>query len=113
MDFRLTCDGPLRAASNSRSKRPKDKHEIRRVFHRQLKRLWQIHPYLKQAHVTHRREGTVPPFTPLIDHLSREYTRNGYNFVPLVTESLSLVCSLDILFIRNSIPGEIINNVAI
>lgn len=30
----------------------------------------------------------------------------GYQFVPLVLESFSLLCSLDILFLRRDIPGS-------
>ncbi len=110
MDFRLTYEGPLRAASNSGSKRPKEKHEIRKVFHKQLKRLWKIHPYLKEAQLSDRRRPPPEPRVPLVEHLAHQYERMGYNFVPLVTEELRLICGLDILFIRNSVPGEIVNS---
>lgn len=33
----------------------------------------------------------------------------GYRFVPLVREETSLLCSLDILFLRRDIPGSVID----
>ena len=32
------------------------------------------------------------------DHISANFHRDGYRFVPLVCEDFSLLCSLDILF---------------
>jgi hypothetical protein len=34
----------------------------------------------------------------------------GYNFVPLVTEEFSLACSLDIVFLRPSMPGALMQS---
>jgi hypothetical protein len=47
MEFRLTYAGPLLAASQH-DPRTNHKHEIRKRFHPQLKRLWEITPWLKQ-----------------------------------------------------------------
>ena len=35
----------------------------------------------------------------------------GYNFVPLVTRDLELLCSIEILFLRFGDPGGVINRV--
>ena len=109
MEFRLTYEDPIHAAS-TRSPRTDNKHTLRRAFHKQLKQLWETHPYLKVAWLSRRREGRVLPGVLLKDHLAKQYDRLGYNFVPLVTESLSLWCSLDILFLRPSMPGEIMKS---
>jgi hypothetical protein len=47
MEFRLIYDGPLHA-SNQKGNRPKEKHSIRKVFHSQLRELWNQHPLLRQ-----------------------------------------------------------------
>ena len=107
MEFRLTYEGQLYGMSARSSHRAGHKHEIRRVFHKQLRRYWELHPYLRVATVSHRRAGQVQPPRLLRDHLSKEYSRCGYNFVPLVTPSLSLICAVDILFLRPSLPGEV------
>jgi hypothetical protein len=47
MEFRLVYEGPLLAASNSNT-RVREKHQIRKQLHRQLKELWAEHPALEQ-----------------------------------------------------------------
>ena len=42
MKFTLTYEGPLRMSKGQ----PKKKHEIRKQFHRQLKRLWAVDSFL-------------------------------------------------------------------
>jgi len=46
----------------------------------------------------------------MIHHLANQYARNGYRFVPLVVEELSLVCAIHILFLRNGQPGDLISS---
>jgi hypothetical protein len=41
--------------------------------------------------------------------IANQYQEFGYRFVPLVREEISLLCSLDILFIRRDFPGSIIH----
>lgn len=107
MEFRLTYEGVLIGASRSSTRAP-HKHAIRQVFHHQLRRYWQVHPYLRNAHLSHRRQGRAIPQTLLVDHLAEQHQLGPYRFVPLVTRSLTLVCSIDILFLRPSVPGEVI-----
>jgi hypothetical protein len=52
----------------------------------------------------------VQPQKLLVTHLAENYARCGYNFVPLVTNELSLICGIDILFLRPGNPGEIITS---
>jgi hypothetical protein len=105
MEFRLTYEGGLLGSSRNNT-RAAHKHEIRRVFHAQLRQYWKVHPYLSVALRSHRRLAQYNPPILRRDFLAQEYARLGYNFVPLVTEDLSLFCSIDVLFLRPSMPGE-------
>ena len=44
------------------------------------------------------------------DGLAMLNPMGNYRFVPLVTQRLSLTCSLDILFLRTDIPGSILQS---
>ena len=110
MEFRLTYEGQLKSDGS-----PKHKHEIRRAFHPQLRALWDMHPYLKTAPASvEASAGPNRKFERVNDslreHHALSYARLGYNFVPLVTKDLSLSCGLDILFLRPSMPGEIMKS---
>jgi hypothetical protein len=43
----------------------------------------------------------------MVDHLAKQYERLGYNFVPLVTEQIRLFCGISVLFLRPSMPGDV------
>ena len=117
MEFRLTYEGPLGATQGNevgslRSPKLQQKHEIRQRFHLQLKRLWDFTPFLK----TGGRSGPsalVTEDSPISPHdvglLAAKYSLYGWNFVPLVTEELNLICGLDILFLRQSAPGQLVS----
>ena len=45
-----------------------------------------------------------------IETLSQRYSLYGFNFVPLVTLDLNLLCGLDILFLRTGKPGEVLRS---
>lgn len=88
-------------------------HDIRRALHPQLKRLWEITPFLK----TGKSSGPDAiywdgPSDPIYDRetLSKKHKHSGFNFVPLVTEELEIICALDILFLRPDRPGEVIKS---
>lgn len=101
MEFRLIYEGPLKSNGDA-----KTNHAIRKRFHQQLKRLWEQHDLLKLA--SERRanlmEGSV------VNILARQFERCGFQFVPLVNKRFDLICSLDILFLRRSKPGEIVEH---
>src|SRR6266851_2022476 len=89
------------------------KHEIRQRFHPQLKGLWDTTPFLKtggrsgpSALVT-EDSPDIPPYD--VAALGAKYSLYGWNFVPLVTEELNLICGLDILFLRPSAPGQLVS----
>ena len=122
MEFRLTYEGLLLATQKDpvdgqADARAEHKRHIRRQFHLQLKRFWDINPYLKHGNpVTFDwKSRTVPKSgithgTGIAEFLAPLYRRNGYECVPLVREELSLICSLDILFLRPDRPGSVLQS---
>ena len=84
MQFHLTYEGLLLGSSRDNT-RPDHKHEIRRVFHRQLRRLWEGHPWLNQVkHGVYVGFEHISPDTPLREGLAQQFTRGNYRYVPLV-----------------------------
>ena len=87
MEFTLYYQGTLKANGT-----PTDKHNIRKVFHKQLKELWNQIP-LKYCHDLKR-------------DLEKEI--NGIKFIPLVSDDTALTTELDITLLRPGKPGSII-----
>jgi hypothetical protein len=114
MEFRLTYKGPLnstqRDPTNSQpDKNAEHKHKLRKHFHKQLKRLWAVTPYLSNIdsrRLPHLRtsEGDYHDIVAL----SQKYARYGFNFVPLVTQAIEVLCELQVLFLRPDKPGDLI-----
>ena len=128
LQFRLVYQGRLPAQSQSNC-RTKEKHEIRKILHKQLRELWDRHPFLSEKMRTLvsdvRVPGTPPSITgeSLIDHTGKnpprrsvvqmiadDYARCGYRFVPLVNSRDGVACALDILFLRRDDPGNLIQS---
>lgn len=121
MEFRLIYKGSLPAEGRSGG-RAKEKHLIRKHFHRQLRELWQQHPDLRyQGQQTFIRTDKVgggklaqpsvePGAKTWIEHIADDYVRCGGRFVPLVSKLGGFTCSLDILFLRRDNPGYIISS---
>ncbi len=112
MEFRLTYDGQLLGASR-RATRAEHKHEIRKVFHAQLKRLWAITPFLCGDIVgpdvlIADNIGVDLPHT--VEDLSARFARFDYRFVPLVTRNISLLCGIELLFLRPDPPGSVLSS---
>lgn len=125
MEFRLIYEGPLKAAGGGHGKtRSREKHLIRKKFHKQLAQLWEVTPNLKmrtsdhpvlnpgaatwneQTHqYTSRTMATSDLRPSLCETLGREFDRCGYKFVPLVSKHLQLSCGVEILFLRRDMPG--------
>lgn len=102
VEFRLTYEGILLGASRD-NKRPKHKHEIRKTFHKQLKRLFEFHP----AFVIYREtEDNRLQYEKVI----RANQKFGFNFFPLATRQLSLTCGISILFLRPDVPGDVMKS---
>jgi hypothetical protein len=115
VEFRLTYQGLLLAESqkaSAQNARATHKQEIRKWFHPQLRRFWEIHPYLKKARTVPASGSGVTPFgTPRTDYtvpkLADRFSRFGYKFVPLVIREMDLLCSIDVLFLRSDPPGSV------
>jgi hypothetical protein len=125
MVFRLTYEGPLQPSSRDEP-RAKHKHEIRKLFHPQLRRLWQV-TLLKDMQefnfpfpsgmVTSSVEGRfgnrsvrVHGKGNRLHNLAERFVRNGFRFVPLVTQDLFVACGIDVLFLRPDPPGEVLKS---
>jgi hypothetical protein len=105
VEFKLIYVGPLYGASRTDT-RSKHKHDIRRVFHCQLRKLWDTASHLREW-------TTLQPFgtdgklqTSVVEQIANKFSFNNYRFVPLSTTQLELGCSLDILFLRYDQPGQ-------
>ena len=101
MEFRLIYEGPLRSNADA-----KNKHAIRKAFHQQLKQLWEQHELLQLASTRY----ISPLEGPVLNILAKKFDRCGFRFVPLVNKRFELICSLNILFLRRSKPGELIKH---
>lgn len=119
MQFRLTYEGTLFASQGEKINSQKDsrvdhKHDIRQKFHDQLKRLWDITPHLRTGSrsgpsaLVMQQSPVAPPRD--VASMSARYSHYGWNFVPLVTSDLGLMCSLDILFLRPDPPGSVLQS---
>lgn len=119
VEFRLTYQGLVLAETNKgelKNARATAKQEIRKKFHHQLKRLWEITPYLSEGqkepnagwNKAHTIFGRLPKQNT-IQALALSNARFGYQFVPLITRDLDVVCSIDVLFLRNGPPGSVIS----
>jgi len=100
VNFRLTYDGPLKAASQSENRRI-DKHNIRRIFHRQSDRLY------TNREVLHEQFGPETAASTIYN-LNKSYKRGEFVCFPIIRSDLHLVCDLDILFLRRENPGSLI-----
>lgn len=116
MQFRLLFSGELLGASKN-NPRAEMKHAVRRQFHPQLRRLWKSNPVMRESLATQVdtfREVGRSRFPGKskdelieigIERIADKYQRFGYRFVPLVTEELSIRCSVNVLFLRPERPG--------
>lgn len=116
LEFRLTYEGHLLGASKTHT-RASHKHDIRKVFHPQLKRLWEITPHLSsardplpQSEILVNGERNGPPRKSMLAELADRFVRNGFRFIPLATEDLSLICGIEILFLRPDHPGAVLRS---
>lgn len=103
MEFRLTYEGRL---NSGRSATAEHKHNIRRVFHRQLRTFWDLHPFFKDdIPWVYSPRRSEKEHTSRKSQLGELFTRCGYKFVPVASKDLLVYCSLDILFLRPDPPG--------
>lgn len=112
VQFRLTYQGLLLSETNQgrvQAARADHKQEIRKQLHPQLRRLWEINPYLASASEPPlpgpgRVFGRPRPKDSIAGRAER-FSINDYRFVPLVTSDSGVLCSVDVLFLRSDPPG--------
>lgn len=111
MEFRLTYEGKLLGASRTDT-RARHKHDIRRVFHPQLRRWWDITPTLNSMFDPPAGAINInrDDWTKRRDALPERFHCGGYRLVPLVTKDLGLTCAIEILFLRPDPPGSLISS---
>jgi hypothetical protein len=109
VEFRLLYEGELPPSGGSNT-RPKEKHAIRRSFHPQLRRLWNLNRNLRelacQYALAHHSDESFPANDEEAQvqygfaKAGEFWSRGGFKLVPLVTPPLALRCSLDISILR-------------
>lgn len=91
MEFVLFYRGDLFANG-----KPEHKQELRRVFHRQLRVLWEQEPLNEQ------RDQLLTTFPP--EGILKKCVGNPFTYAPLVCETLRLVARLHITLLRPEEP---------
>ena len=135
MKFELLFDGDL-VASGDHNKHVEEKWEIRKAIEPQLRALWDTHPSLSGIGISSHAASSFPNARAIFDpgRFAREveqwvkkphevriteqgrtawYLRQpvevgGKQFLPLVRKNLALACKLNITFLRQGEPGELI-----
>lgn len=94
MRFYLRYEGRLRPNGSV-----VEKQEIRRIFHPQLRDLWNTYPPLTGRYLDPTPpQGDVSVLRPV----------SNFTFAPLVCDKLKLLASLDILLLRPGTPGALV-----
>ena len=79
---------------------PKEKHKIRKIFHKQLKLLWSQKPLVDvQNLLGPERAGDY----------SLRRKMGEFCFIPLISEKMNVTADLKIIMLRPQEPGGIIN----
>lgn len=103
MEFTLFYQGELKSSGSVAHKQ-----ELRRAFHPQLQRLWQLNPlasnsnYVAITPEVFNRPGPAP--------VSFLETVDNFTFAPLITERLWLAAQIKITLLRPEKPGQIIQH---
>lgn len=125
MRFILVYRGPLSASQAKGSTKRSERKQIREQITPQLEKLWAVKPALKQlkmsAYVPKRSGLSIPSANSPFDdgtsfhktnsnyvNLLEPIERGGHLFQPLVRKSLDLTCKIDVLFLRQEQPGNLI-----
>jgi len=113
MEFNLIYRKAIPSGNNPDKQK---KHQVREIFHPQLKRLWQQFPlihykdYLKD--IPYKEEFNTYP-NPTIDDYSDEFsvirTVGEFKFAPLICKGLGLYCEIEIKML-NAGSSKVINH---
>ena len=87
------------------------KHAVRKKLHPQLAELWKKEPaLLSVSESKYSIEGMVQVTGTGkgLREIAGKFQVGSFNFMPLITSHLNLVCHLDILFLRREAPGSLL-----
>jgi len=105
MEFTLTYEGPLPAATQNNPRR-KEKHHIRQKLHPQLKELW-------EKLLIPRMFGYLDPEVLVRNKCSYFASRSKnvslFRFMPTVSRIERLVCEFDLTLLRREDPGCVVH----
>lgn len=104
MEFTLTYAGKLLSYTTDerrKASRALHVHDIRREFHKQLDRLWKVHPLL--VAYTQSRHG--------LPEMMQIFESEGFRWLPLASEANHVVCKLDITLLRPGPPGQALSDI--
>jgi hypothetical protein len=108
MEFRLTYDGLLLGGASKH--KVEHKHSIRKRFQKQLRRLVVQHPAFESFRFV--VTGEDPMLNSDLERyksITRNFSRFGFDFFPIVLDAASLTCTVNILFLRPDRPGAAMN----
>lgn len=97
MDFTLFYRGTLKSNGS-----PEHKQSIRRVFHSQLKHLWDLEPLIDS------KKSFICPDDKNHQDISLLEQVGKFTFAPLISSRIALAASLNITLLRPEEPGTII-----
>jgi hypothetical protein len=103
MRFVLSYEGVLPSSGNAF-----EKHAIRKQFHPQLKRQWEVDPALRGF--AQRNVKFEDGAKPMLQVIADTFTVGGFRCVPLVQKRLDLTCYLSISFMRHEEPGQLVRH---
>jgi hypothetical protein len=98
VEFRLLFEGTLPSCGSA-----SQKHAIRRSFHAQLRQLWSVNQNLRHLAINKGNGlglSEDEKFAKGIAVIGKNWSRAGYNLVPLVTPEMAARCSLDVVLLR-------------
>ena len=102
MKFRLLYEGQIAPRKRATLQ---DVHAIRMALDPQLRALWQFPPLSNSApNLLQYKVETDPNSIGLAE------TRGNCPFIPIVSKKIDLQCALDITFLRQQAPGQLIGD---
>lgn len=90
--------GPLKPNGD-----PTHKHDLRKIFHAQLKKLWSQKPLSEMPRLLDPRNSVIANDYSLLRPMG------SFTFVPLITEEMDVVAELAITILRPEPPGGLIS----
>jgi len=95
IEFTLTYRGTLRPNGD-----PQHKHDLRRQFHTQLKRLWEVRPKLAP--------GEMSRIIPDVRRPEFHIPVRDFSFLPVISEAGFNVAEVDVELLQSECAGSII-----